>query len=190
MRKQTITGYSNSHFVTFGCAGRRRLLNTTRSRQIVISVLGDLVDRDRVRVCGFVVMPDHVHAILWYPEGDGNHSKVMQTWKRLSSHYLTAYYQRVSPETVSLLDRSYRGTVKIWTPRFHDFTLFNPDKAREKLTYMHQNPVKWGLAGAPEEYRWSSAPWYVQGRSVGVTIDPGLYLRLRRTDSRVRYAHP
>jgi putative transposase len=36
----------------------------------------------------------------------------------------------------------------------------------QKLEYIHNNPVveKWSLAGFPEEYRWSSARFYLEGK--------------------------
>jgi len=126
-------------------------------------------------VSGFVVMPDHVHAALWYPMGDSDHSKVMQTWKRLSSHYLIQYYQEKNPEILSFLktSRGGREITAVWVRRFYDFNLSSHAKLKEKLDYMHNNPVKAGLADSPEKYIWSSAPYYLLRKSVGVRIDPG-----------------
>ena len=41
---------------------------------------------------------------------------------------------------------------------------------------MHLNPVRAGLVERVEEYRWSSAPWYLEGKSVGLPIrwPPGM----------------
>ena len=175
MKKQVFTGCGNTHFITFGCSGKRKLLNTPRSRQIVISVLANLVDKGQVKVSGFVVMPDHVHALFWYDQGDSDHSKGMQTWKRLSSHYLIKYYQETSPEILSHLKRSRNGReiVVVWKRRFYDFNLNSHAKASEKLAYIHENPVRKGIVSSAEQYSWSSARWYSNGRSVGVKIDPG-----------------
>jgi hypothetical protein len=43
-------------------------------------------------------------------------------------------------------------------------------KVEEKLEYMHLNPVRAGLVERAEEYRWSSALWYLEGKSVGLPI--------------------
>jgi hypothetical protein len=39
--------------------------------------------------------------------------------------------------------RSSRGQelAHFWQPRFHDFNVYNAEKVREKLDYMHANPV-------------------------------------------------
>ena len=80
MRKRTLVGGGCGHFVTFSTLGRRHLLATPRARQIVISHLGKLADEGRVHVSGFVIMPDHVHAVLWFHD-DRDLSEVMKVWK-------------------------------------------------------------------------------------------------------------
>ncbi|HUT55798.1 MAG TPA: transposase [bacterium] len=175
MTKRTITGGGNTHFVTFGCAGRRQLLNTPRSRQIVISVLSGLSRQGRVSVSGFVIMPDHVHALLWFKQGDSVLAEVMKTWKRLSAHYLIKYYEQHSPSVLPYLHitRNGRDIVSVWTRRYYDFSVRSHEKAHEKLDYMHYNPVKQGLEASPQDYIWSSARWYYLHKSVGVKIEPG-----------------
>lgn len=40
------------------------------------------------------------------------------------------------------------------------------DKVEQKLDYIHLNPLQehWNLASAPENYRWSSAKFYLTGK--------------------------
>jgi REP element-mobilizing transposase RayT len=47
---------------------------------------------------------------------------------------------------------------KLWQPGAgYDFNVYTARKLREKLNYMHANPVRAGLARSPEAYVWSSA---------------------------------
>jgi hypothetical protein len=39
---------------------------------------------------------------------------------------------------------------RVWETRYYDFNICNGAKRVEKLRYMHRNPVKRGLADAPE----------------------------------------
>jgi putative transposase len=174
MRKHVFTGEGHYHYVTFSCLGRRSLLATARARQIVISVLGTLAQRDRVRVAGFVIMPDHVHAVLWF-NNDEDLPTVMQTWKRLSAHYLKEFYAQTRPDLLDYLKHHRNGEeiVSFWQRRYYDFNLYTEVKFLEKLNYLHNNPVKKGLVPKPDDYPWSSARWYSRGKSVGVRIDPG-----------------
>jgi hypothetical protein len=65
------------------------------------------------------------------------------------------------------------GTRPIYHEELHahyPFNLYGEEKVREKLTYMHQNPVRAGLVAQPCDWAFSSARYYEQGRSVGVPI--------------------
>ena len=45
----------------------------------------------------------------------------------------------------------------IWASRFDDVAIFSESQFRVKLDYIHNNPVKAGLAKTPEGYPYSSA---------------------------------
>jgi putative transposase len=64
-----------SHFVTFCCYHRRPLLTALESRRLFESGIFEL-DLERVRrkfrlrVYGYVIMPEHVHLLLSEPQGE------------------------------------------------------------------------------------------------------------------------
>ncbi len=60
-----------SHFVTFCCYHRGRLLTTDESRRIFESALERVRRRFRLQVYGHVVMPEHVHLLLSEPQASG-----------------------------------------------------------------------------------------------------------------------
>src|SRR5260370_6841295 len=59
-----------SHFVTFCCYHRRRLLTTDESRRIFESALERVRRSFRLHVYWYVVMPEHVHLLLSGPQQD------------------------------------------------------------------------------------------------------------------------
>src|SRR5260221_14217050 len=59
-----------SHFVTFCCYHRGRLLTTDASRRIFESALERVRRSYRLQVYGYVVMPEHVHLLLSEPQRD------------------------------------------------------------------------------------------------------------------------
>ncbi len=83
-RRRIIDDRLYAHFVTFGCDRRRTLLSLDQPKRIVLGVLNQELDRLQARCAGFVLMPDHVHAIVWFPE-PGHLSRFMHEWKRVSS---------------------------------------------------------------------------------------------------------
>src|SRR5712671_1691558 len=64
-----------SHFVTFCCYHRRRLLTTDESRRIFESALERVRRSYRLYVYGYVVMPEHVHLLLSEPQRDAFRNK-------------------------------------------------------------------------------------------------------------------
>jgi REP element-mobilizing transposase RayT len=58
-----------------------------------------------------------------------------------------------------------------WQRRFYDFNVFSAKKIREKLRYMHRNPVKRGLVPSAELWAWSSFRFYALGEPGIVAIN-------------------
>jgi len=156
------------HFVTFSCYGRRRLLGQQAASRIVVGNLSLLCRRYQAYCIGFVVMPEHVHAVLGFGSA-GFLSVFMQEWKRLSAVKLRRLLERQGSPVLKYLTDA-RGRVHMWQRKYYDFLLFTDRKVREKIQYLHNNPVSRGLTATPCEWPWSSARWYEQGKSVGVEM--------------------
>jgi putative transposase len=154
-----------AHFVTFSCHKRRRLLDEDQPKRIVLGQLNDQLFRQSARCIGFVVMPDHVHAIIWFPQ-TRQLSRFMQGWKRLSSFHIRQWYRQ---HNARYFHHAEMGAT-LWTPKYYSFELYSRLKVEEKLDYMHLNPVRAGLVDRPDDWRWSSARWYLERRTVGVPI--------------------
>ena len=168
MRRRVFDDPGHAHFLTFSCAARRKLLNQDRCKRIVIHHL-EAVRAEYDGLCfGFVIMPEHVHALVRFQE-TGQLSLLKQEWKRRSSIGLLDYFERSGSPLVQYLTQT-DGTHRVWTPKQYDFNVFTHGKAWEKLNYMHDNPVKRGLVSKPEEWAFSSARWYLNHQSVGVGL--------------------
>jgi REP element-mobilizing transposase RayT len=61
---------------------------------------------------------------------------------------------------------------RFWQARFFDFDVWSREKQREKLGYMHGNPVKNGLVNDAKDWPWSSFSFYATGEPGLVRIDP------------------
>jgi len=155
----------HAQFVTFSCYGRRRLLNHPRARQIVIGVLGEELRKRHGQCCGFVIMPNHVHATVRFPE-DGCISGFMQVWKGRSARKLKAFVRG----HLSEYTKSINVKEPFWQAKYYAFNLYSEEKAREKLEYMHLNPVRAGLVSQAIDWRWSSARHFELGEPVGLPL--------------------
>jgi putative transposase len=95
-RRRIIDDKLYAHFITFSVTRRRRLLDHEHPKRIVMGVLNYVLDKHAARCRGFVIMPDHVHALVWFPE-PGQLSAFMHEWKRQSSLRIHTWYREEAP---------------------------------------------------------------------------------------------
>jgi putative transposase len=70
--------------------------------------------------------------------------------------------------------RRYRIVVLAYVagaPRLAFFETWEDGKRKEKLRYIHRNPVKRGLADEPDQWQWSSFRSYAYGEPGAVLIN-------------------
>ena len=141
------------HFITFSCQHRDPLLADPRARDAFLRML----EHSRVwygfYVCGFVVMPEHVHILISEPE----------------RQKLSIAIQMLKQNTAREL-KSAEGA-PFWEPRYYDFNVWSEAKRVEKLRYIHRNPVRRGLVERPEDWEWSSFRHYATGADCIVEIE-------------------
>lgn len=115
---------------------------------------------------GFVIMPNHVHFILSVGEKI-NLSDVIRDFKRHTSKEITDLLKNekkrgILREFYKTADFEGRGNVyKVWQEGFHPITIESENFFYEKLTYIHENPVRKGFIEKPEYWKYSSARNYI-----------------------------
>src|SRR5208282_3009254 len=60
---------------------------------------------------------------------------------------------------------------RFWQRRFYDFNVWSRGKLKEKLNYMHANPVTRKLVKHPKNWPWSSWSFYEKGEGVLLQMD-------------------
>jgi putative transposase len=164
-------GRGDLHFLTFSCYRRLPLLGLVRARTVFVDALAKIRERYQFRLVGYVVMPEHVHLLISEPPGV-TPSMVLEVLKQRVSLDLRRKRRRVPAGQLRLsLMKDGGGLPRFWQPRFYDFNVYSAKKRREKLEYMHANPVKRGLVGNPSAWIWSSFSFYAKGETGLVPID-------------------
>ena len=156
-------GRGDLHFVTFSCYRRRPLLGTWRARDRFVKILDQVRSRFGFRLIGYVVMPEHVHLLISEPNR-ADPSKALQALKQRVSRALRGQLR------FRFADHHEDGAHS-WQRRFYDFNVWSSRKLREKLEYMHANPVKRKLVEHPREWPWSSWSHYEKGEDGLIAID-------------------
>ena len=141
-----------SHFVTFCCYHRHSLFTSDASRRVFESALERVRRSFRLRVYGYVVMPEHIHLLVSEPERD------------TLADALKSLKQGVARRLIGDADH-------FWQKRYYDFNIRNHAQFVEKLHYIHWNPVKKGLCQRPEDWLWSSFLHHATGGEGRVEIE-------------------
>ena len=114
-------------------------------------------------------MPEHVHLLVSEPKS-GDPSTVIHSLKLRVSKRMRRRRRKTSPAQKSLA--FHGGTApRFWQPRFYDFNVWSARKRREKLEYMHRNPVTRKLVKDPKDWVWSSYSSYSGKATPLVDID-------------------
>jgi len=164
-------GQGDLHFVTFSCYHRIPFLKSQSARNTFIQILAQVRDRYEFSLIGYVVMPDHVHLLMSEPK-KGTPSTVVQVLKQRSSRLLRDKpRQENEPHTAPQSSEAQCMPKQFWQTRFYDFNVWSREKEREKLAYMHANPVQNKLVANPRDWPWSSFSYYATGASGLLTID-------------------
>jgi putative transposase len=161
-----------ARFVTFSCYHRFRLLTSTPIIQAFLDELAAVRDRYRLKLYGYVIMPEHVHLVLWPPDSV-RLGVVIGQLKSLSARRMLPLLriQRGVPLDRLEVRRDGEGRLAFWQARCYDHNCRTSDIVREKIEYCHKNPVVRGLVNSPEEWRWSSYNWYTGCQDVPLSMD-------------------
>jgi putative transposase len=130
----------HTHFLTFSTYQRRRFLDSAETRDIVLEVLQKCLVAHRASCAGFVIMPDHVHALI-YGDEDFKITPFVQVWKKTSSFRIRKFFERDLVRYEQLCPEE----CPIWQARFYDHNVDTQDLMNIKLGYMHENPVVAGF---------------------------------------------
>ena len=169
---QRYYGHGHLHFLTFSCYRRLPLLNTLRARNLFVHTLGKIRERYKFLLVGYVVMPNHVHLLISEPKKD-TPSVVLKVLKQRVSRDLRRKRRRAPTGQLGFTFTKGGGDLpRFWQPRFYDFNVWSEKKLREKLDYMHRNPVTRKLVDHPKDWPWSSWWFYENGEAGLVPIDP------------------
>ncbi len=158
LRRVEIPG--QARFLTFSCYHRLPLLNHDKIRDLFLNRLSAVCTTEQVRLLGWVLMPEHVHLVV-FPDGQPDFERFCHALKRPVAE---AVLRRWKALQASILKRIEHGTGhRFWqTGGGYDRNLVTPQDVREKIQYLHNNPVRRGIVEIATDYHWSSARWYAE----------------------------
>ena len=120
-----------TYFITINCYKRGR---NQLARKEIAEPLFDTVRHRQEKFLWwpylFLLMPDHLHALLSFPPSGQPLRRVVSTWKEWTAKQLGL----------------------AWQDDFFEHRLRREESRREKADYILENPVRKGLAVRPEDW--------------------------------------
>ena len=184
-RSYRLRGYSyalpNPYYITICTYKRQRLFGEIREGEVDLSAIGRIVDqewketeikRPEVALDEYVIMPDHVHLILWIVSVDDSRMGMMHHGMDMMHHvhtlpddpeinpitidpnYVRQFGEPVPRSVSSIIgafkaavsrrvNREQPGTGQIWQPRFYDHVVRDVDDLIRIRQYIRDNPGRW-----------------------------------------------
>lgn len=137
-----------TYFFTLALQDRRQQWLTDH-----IDTLRDSVARIRqarpFRIDGWVVLPEHMHAIWTLPEGDSDYSG---RWRAIKKQFAKCVTVMDAPS----LSQRQRNERAVWQRRFWEHEIRDERAFRQHMDYVHFNPVKHGLVNRVIDWPYSS----------------------------------
>ena len=152
------------HYVTLVTYNRVPVFRSARACEILVATFDEVRQRYPYKLVGYVIMPDHVHAIVnrsvdtiqaWLRRVRGNSARQVLAWLREENHLSSLKkLQLATPQ-------KRNHTHAVWQKDPSVIDLWSPKFIRQKLDYLHLNPVRAGLCQHPADWKWSSCRAYL-----------------------------
>ena len=153
-RIQHYDGEGHARELTFSCFQRRPYFSKPDVCEWFFRALKKARDKLPIHVWAYVVMPEHVHLLVWPVERDFEISKLLETVKTSVAKRAGNHLRRNNPTAIE----SSGGEFQFWqSGPGDDRNLDNDGTIWAAIDYIHLNPVRRGLCARIEEWRWSSA---------------------------------
>jgi REP element-mobilizing transposase RayT len=156
---------SYAYFFTATIKFWHKLLEPDKYKQIILDSLQFLVEKQRIKLYAFVIMPNHIH-IIWQMCNNNEKRNVQRDFLKYTAQQIKFDLIVNHPKVLSYFKVNQKNRdYQFWQNRPLSIDLYNEKVFEQKLDYIHNNPIqeKWKLCSKPEDYFYSSAAFYYTG---------------------------
>jgi REP element-mobilizing transposase RayT len=178
------------YFITITCARWHHLFEITTDGYSVVYNWFDHLKAQGHFICGYVIMPNHLHALIAFRNKAKTINSIIGNGKRFMAYeFVQKLKDGKTDDLLSQLASYVNKTDKrrgkhheIFEPSFDWKECYSKAFTNQKLNYIHENPCRgvWKLAASPQDYTHSSARFYILGTSGEYAVK--LYSELQDED--------
>jgi len=162
-----ITEQDRPHFLTCTVLHWIPVFTRPDTVSIIIESLRFLINTG-VKVYAYVILENHLHLILQSPSLQRDISRFKSFTAANLIHYLDEKGIHTILEQLAFYKKAHKGdrAYQFWQEGSHPEMIQNIEMLRQKVEYIHQNPVKRGYVEHSEHWRYSSARDYAGGEGL------------------------
>ena len=166
-------------FITSSVIGHRPILDLEGIPEMLLANLDKCRELFRFKLLGYVIMPEHWHILAHFAKGKDCLS-FARDYKRFTSMEIIAVLGKMGDiESIQYFKdmADSKAGHSVWKEQARVIPVAKMSNVKAKLDYIHNNPVKRGLANAPADYLYSSVGYYLGNGSGRIGIDgfEGIY---------------
>lgn len=157
------------YFITSTVVDWVDIFTRPRYKQIIIDSLKYCQENKGLVIFAWVLMTNHLHMIV-RSKSENTVADIVRDFKKFTSKKILSTLLADEHESRKewMLNRfEYNGrndkkikNYRFWREDYHPELLYSLDFFRQKLNYVHMNPVRQEIVEHPEDYVYSSASCY------------------------------
>lgn len=170
-RRNKIFKPNETYFITFTILGWKKIFTNDNYANLIYKWFDYMEDNYRNKIHGYVIMPNHIHVLIRVTDRSPKLSILIMNAKRFLAYEIVKLLEKDKKydllEFFKIRARIKDGAKhKLFEDRYDSLIIQSQKLFLEKLNYIHKNPCqeKWRLADEPEDYRYSSASNYTNGK--------------------------
>ena len=153
-----ISQDSPALYITVVTKDRLPVFQTDHMKQVVCDAINEARTTAHCLLFAYVIMIDHLHLLTSRPSTTSEVLRVLKgiTARRVINYLKEKGYAR-SLVKLQHQERERNYKYSLWQTEKNVLPVFSEGMFMEKVNYIHQNPVRGGLAQSVLDYQWSSA---------------------------------
>jgi len=164
VERYRITSDAAVYYVTYSIVEWLPVFTSEVAFRIVTDSFNYCHKEKGLRINAFVIMPTHLHAIVFSVDFRSEPlAAALTDFRKFTGRRLSEYCRESMPPCFHQTLRECSGEDRerrFWQPSRHPVAVQTERFWRQKLDYLHENPVRKGLVRRSREWRYSSALWY------------------------------
>jgi putative transposase len=163
--RNNFENYGNVYFITSTVVGFIRIFDITHLPEVLINAFKFYQSRGGFKIMAYVIMPNHFHLVIKVNDSKTISDCIGNLKRYMAKQIISTLENLNRNDIIELLVGAAKNEPtkdsKVWKYRFDCLTIISEDTLRQKIEYIHNNPVRAQITDEPMNWKYSSAANYL-----------------------------